>query len=145
MLFNPSMDLYNSIMEDLDKKEVQLEISQYNWPEMQYITLKLSGEWNNIDIKYSSFNGYPVIDVLNGIHYAGLKPWSIKNKSIKSYGKFEDYQLWFSVYIKMLEEYPLLQNGKLLRIKNYIDELLEDDKYLFKKGDLLQFIQLLGK
>lgn len=136
MLFRPSMDLYQSIMDDLAKIHVQKEISKYNWPEMQYITVKLSGEWTNVDLKYSSFNGYPKIDVLYGIHYAGLKPWSIKNKSIKSYGKFEDYQLWFYTYVKMIESHPTLKKGKLLRIYKYIEELLLQEKYQFKKQNL---------
>ncbi len=133
MLFHPSKKLYDSILQDVRKPDMQKQISQYNWPEMQYITLKLSGKWTNIDLRYSSFNGYPYIDILNGIHYAGLKPWNIKNKSIKSYGKFEDYQLWFSVYIKMIDKYSDLKKGKLLRIYNYISELQENKKYQFKK------------
>ncbi len=136
MLFDASMNLYKSVMDDLLVKEIQEEISTYSWPEMQYITNKLSGKWTNIDLRYSSFNGYPKIDVLNGIHYAGLKPWSIKNKSIKSYGKFEDYQLWFYTYIKMLDEHPKLCNGKLFRIYKYIADLLSQDKYQFKKTHL---------
>lgn len=138
MLFTPTMDLYKSIMDDLATIEIQKEISSYNWPEMQYITLKLSGEWTNIDLKYSSFNGYPKIDILYGIHYAGLKPWSIKNKSIKSYGKFEDYQLWFYTFVRMIDNYPNLKKGKLLRIYNYFLELLEQEKYQFKKYYLEQ-------
>ncbi|XMB72889.1 glycosyltransferase [Mycoplasmatota bacterium WC30] len=136
MLFDTSITLYKSVMDDLSVKEIQEEISKYNWPEMQYITDKLSGKWNNIDLRYSSFNGYPKIEVLNGIHYAGLKPWNIKNKSIKSYGKFEDYQLWFYTYVKMLDEHPELNVGKLFRIYKYIVELLAQDKYQFKNTQL---------
>lgn len=138
MLFKPTLKLYQSVMDDLAVEDIQKEISSYNWPEMQYITAKLSGQWTNIDIKYSSFNGYPKVDVLYGIHYAGLKPWSIKNKSIKSYGKFEDYQLWFYTYIKMIDNYPNLKQGKLLRIYKYISDLLVQDKYQFKKYNLKQ-------
>lgn len=139
MMFNPTIDLYVSVMDNLAKPEIQKEISTYNWPEMQYITLKLSGEWTNVDLRYSSFNGYPTIDVLYGIHYAGLKPWSIKNKSIKSYGKFEDYKLWFHVYVRMIESFELLQQGKLMRIYDFIKALLEDEKYDFDKKDYPQF------
>lgn len=142
MLFHPTMDLYQSMMDDLANKDIQNEISTYNWPEMQYITVKLSGKWTNVDLRYSSFNGYPAIDVLYGIHYAGLKPWSIKNKSIKSYGKFEDYQLWFYVYSKMIEAYPSLNRGKLKRIYTYIQDLLGNDKYQFKRTFLKQFSHL---
>lgn len=133
MLFEPSMDLYNSILQDMKNPVTQKDISQYNWPEMQYITLKLSGKWTNIDLRYSSFNGYPYIDILNGIHYAGLKPWNIKNKSIKSYGRFEDYRLWFKVYTNMIDEYSKLKKGKLLRIYNYFIELQKNKLYQFNK------------
>ncbi len=143
MVFNPSIAIYDSIMEDLDNPEIQKNISSYNWPEMQYITLKMSGLWTNIDLKFSSFNGYPTIDILNGIHYAGLKPWSIKNKSIKSYGKFEDYQLWFLVFSSMIKNYPNLNHGKLARINDFINGLLEDYKYIFKKSNLSQFKKLI--
>ena len=50
-LFEPKMDLYEEIMEELATVEVQQEISTYNWPEMQYITIKLSGQWTNIDLR----------------------------------------------------------------------------------------------
>lgn len=124
MLFKPSMELYHSIIEDISHEEVQQEISTYNWPEMQYITLKLSGQWTNVDLRYSSFNGYPNLDVLYGIHYAGLKPWNIKNKSLKSYAKFKDYQLWFRTYIEMMDQFPAFKTGKLFRIYTSVKELL---------------------
>ncbi len=143
MLFEPCMKLHDSIMADLERPEIQRQIADFNWPEMQYITLKMSGKWTNVDLRYSSFNGYPTIDILYGIHYAGLKPWSIKNKSIKSYGKFEDYQLWFAVYKKMIEEHPELKKGKLLKIYNFISALLENDQYIFKKYYMDQFKHLI--
>ncbi len=120
-LLKPDIELYNDILKDLDTIEVVKEISTYKWPEMQYITVKLSGLWTNIDLKYSSFNGYPKVSVLNGIHLAGLKPWSIKNKSIKSFSKFEDYQLWYHTFFKVLDSYRSLQNHKkLIRIRDFL-------------------------
>ncbi len=133
-LFKPTMSLYESIMDDLLMPEIQEEISTYNWPEMQYITDKLSGQWTNMDLRFSSFNGYPEIDVLYGIHFAGLKPWSMKNKSVKSFGKFDDYKLWFYTYTKMIQNYPKLSdNLKLRKLNNQILELQQDKKYQFYK------------
>lgn len=126
MLFKPTLELYKSVMDDLAMPEVQKEISTYNWPEMQYITEKLSGKWTNVDLRYSSFNGYPKVDVLYGIHFAGLKPWSIKNKSVKSFAKFEDYKLWYHTYLRMMKENQELRaHNKLKRIEDFIQELLE--------------------
>jgi len=137
-VFEPSMKTYESIIDDvLDDKTIE-EISTYNWPEMQYITTKLSGLWHNVDLRYSSFNGYPKVDVLYGIHFAGLKPWSIQNKSVKSFAKFEDYQLWNHTFSRMMKEYPVLQQyGKLRRIEEFIQELVIDEKYQFPKTNLI--------
>ncbi|MFK5883895.1 MAG: hypothetical protein QM489_06065, partial [Candidatus Izemoplasma sp.] len=124
-LFNPTINLYDSIMKDLTNKIIQEEISSYNWPEMQYITVKMSGKWTNMDLRYSSFNGYPKIEALYGIHFAGLKPWNTKNKSIRSFGKFDDYQLWYHTFNKMCEEIPsLLNNQKLNKLYIEVSEML---------------------
>jgi alpha-N-acetylglucosamine transferase len=133
-LFNPSMKLYNSVMDDLENQEVINEISLYNWPEMQYITDKLSGQWTNVDLRFSSFNGYPDIAHIKGIHFAGLKPWSMKNKSVKSFGKFDDYKLWYYTFIKMCNEVDhVIDNRKIKKLYNQISLMLQDEKYLFYK------------
>lgn len=136
-LFEPSNIFYESIMNDLTKIKIQQEISLYSWPEMQYITLKLSGKWTNIDLRYSSFNGYPDIEYLNGIHFAGLKPWNMKNNSIKSFGRFDDYKLWYYTYLKMCEQVDgLLENRKVRKLYNKILRLTEDKKYQFYRKHL---------
>lgn len=136
-LFEPSMIEYHSILDDLENKEIQSEISTYNWPEMQYITLKMSGKWTNIDLRYSSFNGYPNVECLKGIHFAGLKPWNMKNKSVKSFGKFDDYKLWFYTYTKMCNSIgSLLENKKLNSLYKEIVELQSSEKYLFTRRDI---------
>lgn len=133
-LYEPSIDFFNSIMDDLAVPSIQKEISTYNWPEMQYMSNKLSGQWYNMDLRYSSFNGYPEIDVLFGTHFAGLKPWSIKNKSVKSFGKFDDYKLWYHTFVKMCNEIDgMLQNNKIRKIYNFVSEMQKDKKYQFNK------------
>jgi glycogenin glucosyltransferase len=97
---------------------------------MQYITIKFSGSWHNIDLRYSSFNGYPNVDVLYGIHFAGLKPWSIQNKSVASFAKFADYKLWHHTFLRMMKDYPTLSEiGKLRRITAYLLDLRSDPRY----------------
>ena len=131
-LFEPSMTLFRSILDDVNDAEKLEQIRAYPWPEMQYITEKMSGKWHNMDLKYSSFNGYPIIDVLHGIHYAGLKPWQLKHRSIQHFGKNEDYKLWYAVFIKMTEEYPgVLDNYKLKKCAKNIHRLREDDHFVF--------------
>lgn len=136
-ILKPSMKFFESILDDVELPDVSQEISTYNWPEMQYITTKLSGQWHNVDLRYSSFNGYPIIDVLYGIHFAGLKPWNINNKSVKSFAKFDDYKLWHHTYLRMMNEYPNLSSvGKLRRIRLFLLDLPQDGKYEWTRTDL---------
>ncbi|MFP4078230.1 MAG: hypothetical protein ACLFUQ_03700 [Candidatus Izemoplasmataceae bacterium] len=136
-LFEPSMVLYESIKEDLRDPKTRAMIGEFPWPEMQYITWKLSGQWHNLDLRYSSFNGYPEIDVLNGIHYAGLKPWQMKHRSIAHFGKFEDYRLWYAVFLKMVERHPALRKSpKVAKLDHAIRERTRHPDYSFDRTDL---------
>ncbi len=136
-LFEPTITLYNDIQSDLNNAEVQKEVATYPWPEMQYITLKLSGKWHNMDLRYSSFNGYPIIDCLYGIHFAGLKPWQRNHRSIKHFAQFEDYRLWYQVFMQMLKEYPALNNcRKLKKLKYFIHSLFDDESKIFDRKDV---------
>ena len=133
----PNMSLYKAIIEDSLNRDIQKIVATFPWPEMQYITYKLSGKWHNIDLKYSSFNGYPIIDVLFGIHYAGLKPWRRNHRSIKHFGLNEDYRLWYAVYKKMIHDYPKLQENTVLKkLNQFIDELWQDSRYHFTRRSL---------
>ncbi len=136
-LFTPSMTLFNDILADVAQHQTQTTISQYRWPEMQYITTKMSGKWHNMDLKYASFNGYPTLSVLNGIHYAGLKPWQINHRSVKHYAKYEDYQLWYAVFMAMIDDIPaLLDNRKIHQLHQWITTLLKDSRYVFYQKSL---------
>jgi len=120
-VFKPSREVYTHLMSDLSQDTTQARIQHFNWPEMQYLTGALSGQWHNIDIKYASFNGYPRIDLVYGIHYAGVKPWAIQHRSFSHYSKFPDFRLWQKVFIKMMKEIkPLKHYKKLTRIQDVL-------------------------
>ena len=126
----PSQKLYDSILSDLENDNILKLIERFRWPEMQYLTMKLSGSWHNIDIKYASFNGYPDISGVYGIHFAGLKPWCFNNKSVKHYSKYNDFKLWHSVYLSMLYEYKeLFENKRLKKLFDNIIALQKSNKY----------------
>ncbi|TVP94901.1 MAG: hypothetical protein EA374_05305 [Acholeplasmatales bacterium] len=131
-VIKPSMGLYRAIEADLDDPFMREKIAAWPWPEMQYITAKLSGSWHNLDLRYSSFNGYPVLDVLNGIHYAGLKPWAIKHRSVSHYAKKTDYRLWYRVFATMLLQYPAVgSHPKVRDVKRFVDTLAERIEALY--------------
>jgi glycogenin glucosyltransferase len=134
-LLEPDIGLFYDIMTDVKDEEVKDMIATFPWPEMQYITQKLSGKWHNIDLKYTSFNGYPMIDILNGIHYAGLKPWKRNHRSIKHFAKNEDYRLWYAVYEAMIGEHQnlLKRHLPLAKLHAFINQLYEHEEYHFKR------------
>ena len=129
-VLKPSMETYNQITKDIEKQEVIDTISTFKWPEMQYLTYKFSGLWYNIDLKYASFKGYLKLNILYGSHFAGLKPWNIKNKSVKVFGRFPDYKLWYYTFSKMVEDYPgLVEHNGLNRLNQFVQNLLTNDLY----------------
>ena len=128
-VFKPFMEEFKAIIQDIKRPEIlELVGDKFDWPDMQYKTMRWSGQWHCIDIKYSGFNGYPHLSVLNGTHFAGIKPWYFKRnpKAVKNYSRFEDFKYWFSEYIQMINCYPKLNQIKRLQ------KLLEDIKNLNK-------------
>jgi glycogenin glucosyltransferase len=119
-VLRPSRSLLDSIEHDLSDPVWIESIEQFPWPEMQYLTVKLSGQWHNLDIRYSSFNGYPGMAYVNGIHFAGLKPWQIKHRSIEHFAGYDDFQLYYEVFLRMMKAVPQLSEFKALeRLKQF--------------------------
>lgn len=83
---------YGEIETDMNSEEMRALISAFPWPDMQYMTYKLSGKWHNLDIRYASFNSFPSLHAVFGTHYAGLKPWDIHNRSYLHYCGHDDYK-----------------------------------------------------
>ncbi len=123
LIIEPSMEVFNEIIDDLNNEKILNYIkSNFRWPDMQYLTLKWSGSWHNVDLSYASFYGYPDIEVINGNHYAGVKPWQINNDSvIKKYRHYNDFRFWYSEFINMVKENRKLNNNKkLIKLTEYI-------------------------
>ncbi|MCL2420643.1 MAG: hypothetical protein FWD03_02190 [Defluviitaleaceae bacterium] len=114
-VLTPSQLEYRNIVTMLDTPEISALTKQFPWPEMQLATLLWSGNWTNIDIRYCSIGGYPRLDVLYGIHFAGLKPWQIKNRSAKHYAKYPDFILWQQFYMTLYWSLPDLHGYPALK------------------------------
>jgi alpha-N-acetylglucosamine transferase len=117
LVFEPSMDEFRGIKQDLYQPDVlRLVGDLFEWPDMQYLTMRWSGKWSNINLRFCGFSGYPRLSVLFGTHYAGLKPWNFKKeRAMARYGRFEDFQFWFKEYTTMVTTaYPKLQKNKRL-------------------------------
>jgi glycogenin glucosyltransferase len=117
LLIRPSEEEFLEIREDVQRYEVRQKLATcYRWPDMQYLTVRWSGAWRNIDLCYAGMNGYPDIDFLFGTHFAGTKPWHIKNKTIqRRFWRFKDYRFWYGEFLRMMNDYPVLRRCKKLR------------------------------
>jgi glycogenin glucosyltransferase len=126
-VFEPSMDEYRAILEDVQRPETLNRVGDlYDWPEMQYLSLRWSGRWTNVDLRFAGLNGYPRLSVLYGTHFGGLKPWQFKRKTaIARWGRYPDFQLWFGTYTEMaVKTYPALQRVRRLeRLLGQIHDL----------------------
>ena len=81
MVIQPSRAEFDAILADLQTPEVKALVQdKFDWPEMQYLTARWSGQWCNVDLRYHSLNGYPVLSVLYGIHFTGFKPWQFRKE-----------------------------------------------------------------
>lgn len=116
-LLQPSYAEYQAILQALSQPDVRHWVSQlFEWPEMQYLTWRWSGQWHNIDLRFHSLNGYPTTAVLYGIHYTGFKPWQFRKEgSMARYGRRADFRLWHQTYLQMLAAYPALVSFKRLQ------------------------------
>ena len=108
VLMEPSSDEFEAILEDIKSAKVLDLISdKFSWPEMQYTTARWSGSWHNIDARFAAIKGFPGTRHVFGLHFAGFKPWRFKQPAtMKHYARYDDFQLWFDLFEKMLTAYP---------------------------------------
>jgi len=113
-VLTPNEDEYTKVITTLKMPDVITLVKKFPWPEMQLATLLWSGSWTNIDIRYCSIGGYPHPNALYGIHFAGIKPWQIKNRSAKHYAKYPDFVLWRQFFMSMYWSYRELRDYSML-------------------------------
>ena len=129
LVLQPSLAEYEAILADLQNSEIRnLVGKQFEWPEMQYLTGRWSGQWTNVDLRFQSLNGYPDLALLNGIHYTGFKPWRFhKTGSMQRYGRRADFQYWHNTYRRMTKTIPqLLTFKKLDRLQKQINQFQQN-------------------
>jgi alpha-N-acetylglucosamine transferase len=122
-VLEPSRRTYEKILTDITKPEIKQQIGEtFDWPEMQFATMFWSGKWTSIDLRFSSFNGYPQLDVLCGTHFAGFKPWKYKEYgTFTRFSRFPDYALWHRQFLDMMVEYHVFHKSpKLARLESEI-------------------------
>ena len=128
VVIEPSMDTYADLMAWVATPDIsRLVQSQWRWVDQQAATLYWSGQWTNVDTSYSALYGYPALELLRGLHFAGVKPWSWRKKGFRRrMHRFPDYRLWAEVYLEMLDEHPVLRShGPLRRLGEQTERALK--------------------
>ena len=136
-VMRPDGGEFERILRDLERPEIRALVGdRFDWPDMQYLTLRWSGMWRNIDLRFSALNGYPHVNVLYGTHFAGFKPWYFHRRAtMDRYARYPDFQLWFATYLRMMETYPdLARMGKLRRLRNQIEGVVSEDARELEAG-----------
>jgi len=114
-VLEPSKHEYDNFVAALHTYDIMCLVKNFPWPEMQLATLLWSGKWINVDIRYCSIGGYPRLDILHGIHFAGLKPWQINSRSAAHYAKYPDFTLWRQYYTALYWSIPGLRGYPMLK------------------------------
>lgn len=117
-VFEPSAAELEAIRADVERPEIRRLVGDlFDWPDMQYLTMRWSGRWRSVDARFSGLNGYPDLSLLCGTHFAGFKPWYFnRGKALARYARYPDYQLWFRIFAEMVAEaHPRLQEVPKLR------------------------------
>ena len=116
-VWEPSMREFLDICETIAKPPVVEYVTDlFDYPDMQYMTMRYSGSWKSIDLRFIGFKGYPGLKALFGTHYAGFKPWYFKQPQLlKRYSQYEDFAYWYREYLAMVwVDYPDLRKIKRL-------------------------------
>lgn len=117
-VMEPSHAELRAILEDVRRPEIAALVGDlFDLPDMQYLTMRYSGQWTNVDLRFCGLSGYPNMATLFGSHYAGnIKPWSFEKKALARYARYEDFQVWYAAFIEMMTEgVPALQRSPRLR------------------------------
>ena len=137
-VMRPDAREFDAILRDIKRPEIRALVGdRFDWPDMQYLTLRWSGEWRNVDVRFSALNGYPHLDIIYGSHFAGFKPWYFhRGATMSRYARHPDFQLWFATYLRLTETYPGLATGmgKLRRLRDQIESAMVDRKPRGVKG-----------
>ena len=125
-VLEPSFHEFEEILRDVRTPKIQKLVGDlFDWPDMQYLTMRWSGKWTNIDARFSGMNGYPHPSILFATHFAGFKPWYFhREKAMNRYARYPDFKLWFEIYLEMMEtNQDLKKMEKLRRLRERILQL----------------------
>ncbi len=123
LVLRPRVRELASIREDIQRPCVRRLLEEvFDWPDMQYLTLRWSGRWTNVDACFCGLGGYPSLGALCGTHFAGPKPWDIESDpAARAWARYPDFRYWYRCFARMMSAEPeLRRNPRLSRLARVI-------------------------
>ena len=116
-VWEPSLREFEDILDSIARPPALEYVNdRFDYPDMQYMTMRHSGRWKSVDLRFIGFKGYPGLKALFGTHYAGFKPWYFNQPQLlKRYADYEDFAYFFKEFMAMVwVDYPDLRKIKRL-------------------------------
>jgi glycogenin glucosyltransferase len=116
-VWEPSLREFEDILDSIARPPALEYVNdRFDYPDMQYMTMRYSGRWKSVDLRFIGFKGYPGLKALFGTHYAGFKPWYFNQPQLlKRYANYEDFAYFFKEFMAMVwVDYPDLRKIKRL-------------------------------
>jgi hypothetical protein len=142
MLLEPKLGEFDDIIHNVSSGEMKYLIEKkFVWPEQQYLTLRYSGSWHNINPRFFGLQGYPHWKVLYGLQYGGDKPFQLNSKiPMEDRMKYDDYILWHDIYREILNKNPELVDSAVLKEVNQLaSHFLKNKKLSRAKLNQLEY------
>jgi alpha-N-acetylglucosamine transferase len=135
MLLAPKKGELEKIIDDVSKNPMKYLVeNKLIWPEQQYLTLRYSGQWTNINPRFFGLQGYPHWKILYGLQYGGDKPFSLSSKAdIKTRIQYPDFVLWHQFYYDIIEQHPELLDSNVLKDANEMNKFFHSSIKLQNK------------
>lgn len=125
MVVEPSMEDHEGILAALASPDAAELLGRFRWPDMQFLTAHWSGRWHNVDLCFAGLGGYPDLTLLFGTHFAGPKPWALRNRTVRErFARFPDFRRWYAELASMLDAHPVLRRwSRLARLERFAREV----------------------
>ena len=129
LLLKPEVGLFDDILLDITSGKYHEIIQNFVYPDQQYLTVKYSGQWTQINPKFLGNNGNP--------NWKALFGTTVKISAIdtfKDYYNSDIFILWTDIYRQILNTFPELTYQKsLLNYNNLTSKFLMNRKQTREK------------
>lgn len=132
MLLTPKVGEFDAIINNVSFGYMKhLVEKQFAWPEQQYLTLRYSGKWHQVNPRFFGLQGYPHWKILFGLQYGGDKPFIVKSKMLmEDRLNYPDFILWHDIYREILNEHPEFADSKALEDANKMAALFMKNRVM---------------